>query len=70
MFRALHCIAQKPGHYKNGAEVLRELRKVALEKNGEDKVVREKVLHLIGEKRTLLNNILRRKVNWNGHILK
>ena len=24
----------------------------------------------IGEKRTLLNNIIRRKVNWIGHILR
>jgi hypothetical protein len=28
------------------------------------------VLERIGEKRTLLNNILRRKVNWIGHILR
>ena len=27
------------------------------------------VLGRIGEKRTLLNNILRRKANWIGHIL-
>ena len=29
-----------------------------------------KVLYRIGEKRTLLNNILRRKANWIGHILR
>ena len=28
------------------------------------------VLERIGEKRTLLNNILRRKPNWISHILK
>ena len=28
------------------------------------------VLERIGEKRTLLNNILRRKLNWIGHILR
>jgi hypothetical protein len=28
------------------------------------------VIERIGEKRTLLNNILRRKVNWIGHILR
>ena len=28
------------------------------------------VLKRIGEKRTLLNNILRRKVSWIGHILR
>ena len=33
-----------------------------------EKVTNEQVL--IGEKRTLLNNILRRKANWIGHILR
>jgi hypothetical protein len=35
-----------------------------------DKVTNEQVLERIGEKRTLLNNILRRKANWMGHILR
>jgi hypothetical protein len=35
-----------------------------------EKVTNEQVLERIGEKRTLLNNILRRKVNWIGHILR
>ena len=30
----------------------------------------EQVLGRVGEKRTLLNNILRTKANWIGHILK
>ena len=30
----------------------------------------EQVLERIGEKRTLLNNILRRKANWIGQILR
>ena len=30
----------------------------------------EQVLDRIGEKRTLLKNILRRKANWIGHILR
>ena len=30
----------------------------------------EQVLDRIGEKRTLLNNIVRRKANWIGHILR
>ena len=30
----------------------------------------EQVLDRIGEKSTLLNNILRRKANWIGHILR
>ena len=35
-----------------------------------EKVNNQKVLDRIGEKRTLLNNILHRKVNWIGHILR
>ena len=35
-----------------------------------EKVTNEKVLGLIGEKRRLLNNILRRKANWIDHILR
>jgi hypothetical protein len=33
-------------------------------------VTNEEVLERIGSERTLLNNILRRKANWAGHILK
>ena len=32
--------------------------------------VTNEVLERIGEKRTILNNILPRKVNWIGHILR
>ena len=35
-----------------------------------EKVTNEQVLESIGEKKTLLNNILREKANWNGHILR
>jgi hypothetical protein len=35
-----------------------------------EKVTNEQVLVHIGEKRTLLNNILCRKANWIGHILR
>ena len=35
-----------------------------------EKVTNEQVLESIGEKRTLLNNILRRNANWIGHILR
>ena len=35
-----------------------------------EKETNEQVLGRIGEKRTLLNNILRRKANWVGHILR
>ena len=35
-----------------------------------EKVTIEQVLDRTGEKRTLLKNILRRKANWIGHILR
>ena len=35
-----------------------------------EKVTNEQVLGRIGEKRIFLNNILRRKANWIGHILR
>ena len=35
-----------------------------------EKVTNEQILGRIGEKRTLLNNILRRNVNCIGHILR
>jgi len=35
-----------------------------------EKVTNEQVLEHIGEKRTLVNNILCRKANWVGHILR
>ena len=35
-----------------------------------EKVTNEQVIDRIGEKRTLLNNILRRKANWIGHVFK
>ena len=35
-----------------------------------EKVTNEQVLEHIGEKRTLLNNILSRKAYWIGHILR
>ena len=34
-----------------------------------EKISNEQVLESIGEKKTLRNNILRRKANWIGHIL-
>ena len=35
-----------------------------------EKVTNEQVLDRMGEKKTLINNILRRKANWIGHILR
>ena len=47
---------------------------MVLEENGEDKrsekVNNEEDLERLGEKGTLLNNILRRKAVWIGHILR
>ena len=46
---------------------------MVLEENGEDTMVREsneQILERIGEKNTFLNNILRRKANWIGQILR
>jgi hypothetical protein len=40
-----------------------------LEKNGEDRVRNEEVLHRIKEERNVLHTIKRRKANWIGHIL-
>jgi hypothetical protein len=53
---------------KTGASIFGGPRNVMLEENREDKIVREsdyneQVLEFIEEKRTLLNNILRRKAN-------
>ena len=52
---------------KIGAEIFGELRNAVLEENGKQS---EEVPKHIGEKRKLLNNILRRKANWLGHILR
>ena len=35
-----------------------------------EKVTNEQVFECVGEKRTLLNNILRIKANWIGNILR
>ena len=59
---------------KIGAGVFGEFWNVVLEENWEDKwpekVTNEDVLERIGEKKTLLSNILDRKINWISHILK
>jgi hypothetical protein len=44
----------------------RRMEKITLS----EKITNEQVLDRIGEKRILLNNILRRKVNWIGPILR
>ena len=35
-----------------------------------DNVINEQALERIGERNTLINNILRRKPNWVGHFLR
>ena len=35
-----------------------------------EKLTNEQILERIGENRTFLSNILRRKANWIGHILR
>ena len=35
-----------------------------------DKVTSEQVLERVGAKKSLLNNVLHRKANWIGHILR
>ena len=72
MFAAVHYMAQRPGHYENWSGSIWRVS-VVLEKNGEDKMVREstnEVLRRIGEKATLVNNILSRKANWFCNILR
>ena len=54
---------------KIGAEVFGELWRMEKIKWSE-KVTNEQVLDRIGEKRTLLNNILLRKSIWIGHIMR
>ena len=62
MFGAFLYIAQRPGHYENwSGNIWRALK-------WSEKVTNEKCLGRIGEKRTLLNNILPRKDNWIGHM--
>ena len=55
-------------------DLFEELLNMVLEENGDDTMseiaTNEQVLNRIGEKRTLLNNILRRKANWISHTLK
>ena len=46
--------------------VLRRMEKI----KWSEKVTNEQVLDRKGDKKTLLNNILRRKANWIGHILR
>ena len=66
-------MAQRPGHYENWKYLesfemwcWRKMEKI----KWSEKVTNEQVLDRIGENRTLLNNILRRKANWIGHFLR
>ena len=56
---------------KIGAELFGELWNLVLEKiKYSEKVTNEQILCRLGENRTILNNILRRKTNSIGHILR
>ena len=74
MLGTLLYMVQRPRHKKIGAEVLesfemwcwRRMEKI----KWSEKVNNEQVFDSIGEKMTLLNNILCRKANWIGHILR
>ena len=66
-------MAQIPGHKKIGAEVFGEVQNMALENNGENKMVRKAtngVIEHVPEKRTLVDYILHRNANLIGHILR
>ena len=41
-----------------------------LEKDGEDRVRNEEVLHRLKKERNILHAINRRKANWIGHIFR
>ena len=69
MFGALLYVARELGTKEIGTEMLGEIWNVVLEENVQEKVTNE-VLEHIEENRILLNNILRRKANWIGHILR
>jgi len=70
MFGALFYIAQRPGHYENWSGSIWRASKVVLEKNGKRKQSINEVLESIGEKGTLLHNVLHKEVNWVGHVLR
>ena len=78
MIEPLLYMAQRPVHFKIGAEVLGEFRNVVLEDSECymekikwcKKVTNKQVLARIGKKRTRLSNMLRRKANWIGRILR
>ena len=59
-------MAQRPGTNKIGAERAWNGGEWKIKRSEE---VTNEILELIGEKKTLLNNIIRRKTNRIGHIL-
>ena len=68
LWLAHYFVAQRPGHLQNWSRgIQRALRCCAggqlRSKNFSDNVTDEGVLELTGENRTLLKNVLRRKVN-------
>ena len=68
-------MAQRPGHQENWSGSIWKAFKMwywrRMEKiKWSEKVTNEQDLDRIGENRTLVNNILCRKANWIGHILR
>ena len=75
LYGAFHCVAQRPGHltklelmYLESVKIwwLRKLKKIKWSK----KISNEEVFEHVEEKRTLLNNIVRRKSNWTAQIFR
>ncbi|KAI5721796.1 hypothetical protein M8J77_025821 [Diaphorina citri] len=61
-------------HEEERGKIPGKFRDVALEKNGKikwsDKIRNEEVLRRVGEERSILKTIKKRKANWLGHILR
>ena len=80
--KLIRCYVWSIGLYSSETWTLRKLERNYLESfemlcwrkmekiKWSDTVTNEHVLFRMGENRTFLNNILRRKVNWIGHILR
>ena len=68
MFGALCLMTQNPGHQECWSAFIwwTKVEKIKWLEN----IISEDFLSLIGEKKRLLNNTMRRKVTWIRHILK
>ena len=64
-----HCI-ERLRDKENWSERVWRLSQCGVGGEWSEKVTEDEVLERIGKKRTLLNNILRRKAYWRRHILR